>query len=239
MSETHGNTFTAVYGEFRLRRGKHFPLEGSKVTGSFRRAETPEYAAEETEDAAQVRLGGVEAAEDQTQIAAVGLVHRWRGVSCRVHNLLDEAGEEFEPGGGCRGRRRGCWLGRGMEALRSGGELVEAEGDGLSEVDGGLLGMGGNVDEQVAVRQIFACETVFFRAEDQGNARAAGELALDDGGQIGQGDDGLLGLAVGEGSGAEGGVAEGLFEAVDADGVFEQLMGSDGGFCLVPVGRIG
>ena len=86
---------------------------------------------------------------------------------------------------------------------RSPGEFVEADGDGLAQIHGGLSRLGGDFDEDVAVRQIFACKTVLFRAEYEGNATAVGQFALDDGGQIGQCDDRLLGLAIGQSSGAD------------------------------------
>ena len=61
----------------------------------------------------------------------------------------------------------------------------------------------GNLDEQVAAGKIFASEAVFFGAEDQSHAAAALDLGDQARRQIGEGDDGLLGLAMGEGTGAD------------------------------------
>jgi hypothetical protein len=82
-------------------------------------------------------------------------------------------------------------------------QFVEADGYGLAEIHGWLAGVGGDFDEQVAPGKIFAGEAVFFRTEDEGYSAAASELLLDDGREIGELDYFLLGLAVGEGPGAD------------------------------------
>ncbi len=60
----------------------------------------------------------------------------------------------------------------GLRGARS--QLVEADGDGLAEVHGGLARVGGNFNEHVAAGKVFAGEAVFFRAEDQGDAARRG-----------------------------------------------------------------
>jgi len=83
------------------------------------------------------------------------------------------------------------------------GELVEADSDGLAQVHRGLLRVGGDLDQDVAPGEVFARKSMFFRAEDHGHAAATGEFLTDQRGQFGELDDGLLGLAIGEGSGAD------------------------------------
>jgi hypothetical protein len=83
------------------------------------------------------------------------------------------------------------------------GELVEADSDGLAQVHRGLEGVCGDLDQDVAPGEVFACKSMFFRAEDQGHAAAADQFLTDQRGQLGERDDGLLGLAIGEGTGAD------------------------------------
>ena len=46
------------------------------------------------------------------------------------------------------------------------GDFVEADGDGLAEVHGGLGVVGFNDDESVAPGEVVAGKAVFFTAED-------------------------------------------------------------------------
>jgi len=98
--------------------------------------------------------------------------------------------------------------------------------------------MCGNFDEMVAEGKIVACEAAFFRSEDESDAAG---FSLEDGCKQRERDDGLLGLAVGEGSGAEdeGAVGDGFLERLGCARGCEQLFGADGGFGFAPVGFVG
>ena len=74
--------------------------------GSGGAAETPEDAAEEAENAAEVGGVEVEAADEQAEVVAVGLLHGAGRVSGGGHGFFDEAGEEFEVRRGGGGRDR-------------------------------------------------------------------------------------------------------------------------------------
>ena len=49
-------------------------------------------------------------------------------------------------------------------------QFVEADGDGLAEVHGAMLGAGGDAQEPVAVAEIFVGQAGFFRAEEERDA---------------------------------------------------------------------
>jgi hypothetical protein len=83
------------------------------------------------------------------------------------------------------------------------GELIEANGNGLAQVHRGLEGVGGDLDQDVAPGEVFAGKSMFFRAEDQGDAAAAGQFLGDQRSEFGKQDNPLLRLAPGEGSGAD------------------------------------
>lgn len=127
----------------------------------------------------------------------------------------------------------------GLRGARS--QLVEADGDGLAEVHGGLARVGGNLNEHVAPGKIFAGEAVFFRAEDQGDGRAVGAPAFNEASEIGKRNHRLLGFAVGEGSGADdkGTVCNGLSEGACLYCVLEQVLCADRGQGFAPVGFVG
>lgn len=202
--------------------------------------DAPEDAAEEAKHAADIFFRQGEAAQEQSNVAAVCLAHgRGRIVASR-HCPLDEASQQFEPAGsgGTHGARCGLFRGVLVRGQCSRGQLVEADSDGLAQVHGGLVGVGGDLDEEVAVGEVFAGEAVFFPTEDKGNAACAGEFALDDGSEIGEGYDGLLGLAMGEGSGAkdEGAAGDGLCEVLRTFCLLEQFERPDGGFRFQPIG---
>ena len=122
----------------------------------------------------------------------------------------------------------------------AGGEFVEADGDGLAEVHGGLAGVGGDGDEDVAPGEVFAGEAVLFRTEDEGDAAAPAEFAGDERGEVREGDDRLLGLAVGERAGAENesGGGEGLGQGGGFQGVGEQPGRAYGGTGFAPMGGV-
>jgi len=83
-----------------------------------------------------------------------------------------------------------------------------------------------------------AGEAVLFRAEDEGDAAAAGPLLLNERRQGGEGDDLLLGLAEGEGSGADDQRAGGdcFGEGRRYGCVLEEVFGADGRAGFAPVG---
>ena len=60
------------------------------------------------------------------------------------------------------------------------GSFIKADGDRLAEIHRGLLRIGGNDSEQMAMREISLREPALLRAEDQSDAAAAGELFLYD-----------------------------------------------------------
>ena len=58
------------------------------------------------------------------------------------------------------------------------GDLIEADGDGLTQVHGRLAWVSGDFDEAVAVREVSAGESVLFWAEDQSDGGALRFLDL-------------------------------------------------------------
>ena len=198
-------------------------------------------AAEEAEGAALVGGGEVEAAQQEAEVMLVGSLHVRGRVAGGEHDLLDEIGERVEvPGGGA-----GCGFGRRIGSFRgdaaADGELVEADSGRLAKVHGGLAGIGGDFHEVMAEGEIFAGEAVFFGSEEDGDLSGVIEFAGDDGGELVEGDDGLLGFAVGEGAGSddECGVAEGFGQGGGLAGVDEEFRSADGGAGLAPVRLVG
>ena len=119
--------------------------------------------------------------------------------------------------------------------LRS--QFVEADGDGLAQIHGGLAGTGGNFDEEMASSEVIASEAALFRAKEDSDAAAACDFALDDGRQIREGDDRLVGLAAIERCGAddEGGIGDGLGDGCRFVGGLQKIFGANGGFGFAPV----
>ena len=167
---------------------------------------------------------------------AVGVAHGGWGVIGGDHELFDEVGEEFLAAGGGGLGWRGCsFEGDG----RARGEFIEADGDGLAQVHGRLGGVGGDLDQDVAVGEVFAGEAVFFRAEDEGYAAgdAGDAFAFDEGSEMGKGNYRLFGLAVGQGSGAgdESAMGHGFGESFCPFGVLQKAFCADSGFHLLPM----
>lgn len=134
---------------------------------------------------------------------------------------------------------------RGLEGLTvrreyARGQLVEAYGYRLAQVHGGLMGIGGDFDEQMAVRKIFAGKTALFRAKDEGYSPASGDFLLDERSERGQLDDRLLGFAASEGPGAgdQGAIGDGLVECLCLGCGLEQIGSADGGAGFAPVRRV-
>ncbi len=164
--------------------------------------QAPEDAPEEAEDAACVEGGEGELAKEHAEIVAIGGLHGGGGVVRGEHGFFNEGGEAIEVavvGGGRFG-----WIGGGLleeGVLRAeAGELVEADGGGLAQIHGGLARVGGDFDEYIAVGKIVAGEAVFLRAEDESGAVGGGEFPGKERGEIGQGNDGLARLSMGDGA---------------------------------------
>lgn len=209
--------------------------------GSFEAAED---AAEEAECAALIGWREVKSAEHEAEVVLVGGLHVFGRVVRREHDLLDEVGEDIEIAGGGAGIRNcgGSRIGASFMLARADSELVEADGGGLTEVHGRLAGVGGDFNEVMAVGEVFAGEAVFLGAEDEGNlAGGMVEFGGDDGRELIEGDDGLLGFAVGECAGAkdEGAVADCFSEGGGFAGVGEEFGGADGGTGFAPVRLVG
>jgi hypothetical protein len=166
------------------------------------------------------------------QVTPVAVAHGSGRIVGGGEGLADDAGEEIEVGrsgggwdgfavshlsrppiGGRRSSTPRTWTcPRGPRAwgtrfrgnkLGLANKFVEADGDSLREVHGGLAGMGGDFDEVMAERKILAREAALFRTEDESDAAAASESGENDGSESGKRYDGLLGLAASEGCGAE------------------------------------
>ena len=137
--------------------------------------QAPQNSPEEAENAARVAAGEGEPAQQQMQIVAVGLFAWRRGSSWRPAWFLlrprrGDRGRRVEREGRARasGLRRaepgscpGCTretCGGVTGALSRVADLVQADGDGLAEIHGGLAGVGGNLDEEVAESEIVAGE---------------------------------------------------------------------------------
>ena len=181
----------------------------------MRKLQVAEDAAEKAQGAALIGGGEVESAEHEAEVVLVRGLHVRRRVVGGEHDLLNEIGEGVEVAGGGAGRgERACLRVRSVEEAGADGELVKADGGGLSEVHGGLARVGRDFDEVVAEGEVFAREAVFFWTEDDGDCSSIVEFAGDDGSEMVEADDGLLGFAVGERAGAEdeGGVANGFGE---------------------------
>jgi methylthioribulose-1-phosphate dehydratase len=101
--------------------------------------------------------------------------------------------------------------------------------------------VGGDLDEGVTEGKVCAGEAALFRAEDKCDAAAAGELLLNERGERGQRECGLLGPAAGEGGGAEdeGAMGDGLLQGFRACGSLEEFFRADGGAGFAPVGLVG
>ena len=82
-------------------------------------------------------------------------------------------------------------------------QLIQANRNRLAQVHRRLPGSSGNLDQQVAIGEIFARQPALLRAKDQGHASAAGYFLLDERSERGQRNHRLLGLAMRERSGAD------------------------------------
>ena len=81
----------------------------------------------------------------------------------------EDGGEAFDfRGGGGRGFFEGATEFGGGFGVAD--QFVEADGDGLAEVHGAMLGAGGDAQEPVAVAEIFVGQAGFFGAEEERDA---------------------------------------------------------------------
>lgn len=197
----------------------------------------PEDAAEEAQDAAGVALCEIQTSEQEMQVAPVGFAHDGRRVIGGEHGGFDNFGQEIEVGGSGRRFRRLAGGGLRISTIVPCGDFIQADGNGLAQIHGGLAGIGGDFDEQMAMGEVVGGEATLFRAEDERDAAAAFELTVDRRGEMGQRDDLLLGFAAGEGCGAdhERAVGDGLLQGCGFAGLGEELRRPDGGFGLTPV----
>lgn len=101
--------------------------------------------------------------------------------------------------------------------------------------------MGGDLDKQMAPGEVIAGEAVLFRSEDESNAAVLREGRCYVRSELVEGYDGLFGLAMGKGSGAQdqGAVAYGFGESSEFLCGLEQLSRADGGTRFAPVRLIG
>jgi len=101
--------------------------------------------------------------------------------------------------------------------------------------------MGGNHDEPMAQREVVASEAAFFRAEDDGDPAAAGELVLKDRREAGQRKHGLFGFPSRRRRRAKDKRAAGdsLGKALRAAGFLEEFLGANGRFTFAPVRLVG
>jgi len=200
-------------------------------------------AAEEAQSTALVGGGEVEAAEHEAQVVFIGSLHVSRRVVGGEHDLLNETGEDVEiAGGGTRSIGRGWPTWGFSRGAGADGEFIETDRGGLAEVHGGLAGVGGDLDEVVTEREVFAGEAVFFGAEDEGDS--AGrliEFAGDDGGELVEENNGLFSFAMSQRAGAEDerAVANGLGKSRGLFGDVQKFGGTDSGAGFTPVRLVG
>lgn len=104
---------------------------------------------------------------------------------CRFHNLFNHFSQQIKVtgGGGSRWRIGSCLC----LCLRSGfadrcvrSQFVQAHCDCLSKIHRGLSRVRGNLDEHVAIGEVFARQAVFFRPEDERNSAAACQFIVDE-----------------------------------------------------------
>ena len=158
----------------------------------------------------------VEAAKKQAQVMAVGGMHGCGRVAGGEHDVIDEGGKDVELAGFRRwaSGRLFCW--GGLRGAGVGGQFIEDDGGGLAQIHGGLLGVGGDFDEGVAVGEVLAREAVFFGTEDDSYAGfGMDEVRRDPLVELIEADDCLFGLAMRQRAGAkdERAIADGFGES--------------------------
>jgi multiple antibiotic resistance protein len=210
--------------------------------------EPPQNSPEQSEDPDRVATSESEPAQEQVEVVPVGIAQVGRRVVGGEHGLLDDPGEEFQiargggrivewfglPGPRMRGTRGTQFMGRARSARA---EFVKTHSDGLAEIHRRLRRIGGNRGEDLAKREVFACEAALLGAEDEGDAPAARELFLNERREFRQRNNRLLGLAMLERGCAHDQSAVGyrVREALRAFRVLEQVRSADGGLRLAPV----
>ena len=111
-----------------------------------------------------------------------------------------EAGERGDCAGTRRLGLRACLSRRSIWQNAPRRQLIQAHGNGLAQIHGGLARIGGNLHERVAKSEIFAGEPALLWPEDQRHAAATGKFGADKRRQLRERNHGLLGLAVRAGS---------------------------------------
>ena len=165
----------------------------------------------------------------------VPLAHRAADVIGRIHRLFHYLGQKLQITACGRGRELGV-DGR-IVSRTAHGQFIKADCDRLAEVHGGLLGIGGDLKEQMAEGEVVAREAVFFRAKDKRYATASFKLIPDKRGEIGKRDHALFRLAIGQSPRAEdeGGGGDGVRAGRMLVSVFEEFRRADGGVGFAPV----
>lgn len=153
--------------------------------------EPPDDPAEEAENAPGIPFRKRHATQEQAHVTLVRGPHVGWGILRCSHRLLDDFSQKIK---GCGGNRQAFVTWRhwhwdcGLTGIRGpGGEFVKADGDRLAQIHRGLLGGGGDFDEQMAVRKVVTGKAVLLRAKDEGCAAAAGDFILEDGSKRAQG----------------------------------------------------
>ena len=118
-------------------------------------------AVEHTEEPVGVVGGGIEPVEHFSDLVEDALVGAGLHVTGKVQNLLECLGEAFAVSC-CGGLGRGWQRDGGRRRVGMTGEFVEADGDGLTQVEGFLRGLGGDVEDGGAVGAVVVAEAAFF-----------------------------------------------------------------------------
>ncbi len=240
---THGRDLERHSNRILFQQSKRSPggRSGGDAAAGRKTVQPPENAAKEAENPARILSGESQPTQHYAQIVAIGGLHRMRRVGGGAHDLFDDTGQKIEAGGGGSGIAGGRLLPRGLRLRGAGGKLIQTDGDGLAQIHRGLAGIGGNLNQDVAMGEILAGESVFFRAEDEGYASTAAQLLGDERSQRGKRNDRLLWLTVCEGSSAcdQSTAGDGLGQIRRFHGIQEQLWRSHCRAGLAPCGRKG
>ncbi len=193
-------------------------------------AEFPEDLAQHPLEESGVGGIEVEAVDQASDFALVEFRSSPGEVAAGAQRVQEGAGKALKVG---RGGRRWRSLGESRGLRRLGviaGDFIEADGDGLAEVHGGMFFARRDVREPVAVAQIVVRKADFFRSKQQRDALGAEGFAHD--ARCGfEAMHGVLGEAVAKGGGAddERAVSDGFSEGGELFGALQHLGRTDRG----------